>query len=250
MAKRTRKTRTWPKRQGRQGHGQKDKEDKDMAKRTSKTRMTRTRAAAQQVQGQRRQRHLRARARGCALQLQGLRRRRQGRARAAVQRVQRLRRRQHLRARAGAPRPACARTAAARGPRRMRRRRQRPRSALRPHCGERDGSASANGCASGGVCRVCTFVIFCKYLITRFSTKARAEEGERGAHPLGGLSYLSRVHIACSNSGGRVPGVCTQATALGSQRSGERRTRPPGLAARAHRAPPPPRTALPARRGR
>jgi hypothetical protein len=241
MAKKTRKTRTWPKRQGRQGHGQKDKQDKDDKDTGGSAAGARTAAAAASASTGPRVR---------ATAVQGLRRRRQGRARAAVQRVQRLRRRQHLRARAGAPRPACARTAAARGPRRMRRRRQRPRSALRPHCGERDGSASANGCASGGVCRVCTFVIFCKYLITRFSTKARAEEGERGAHPLGGLSYLSRVHIACSNSGGRVPGVCTQATALGSQRSGERRTRPPGLAARAHRAPPPPRTALPARRGR
>jgi hypothetical protein len=68
--------------------------------------------------------------------------------------------------------------------------------------GERDGSASASGCTSGGdagvwhVCvSLCALFVFLLLvlLITRISTKARAEAGERWAHPLGGLSCMNKL---------------------------------------------------------
>ena len=52
-------------------------------------------------------------------------------------------------------------------------------------CGGRDGSSS------GGEYRVYSgaLLVLNKQGGFAFLSKARAEEGERGAHPLGGLSY-------------------------------------------------------------
>jgi hypothetical protein len=80
-------------------------------------------------------------------------------------------------------------------------RRQRPRwrrhSGRARRCGrtgERDGSASASGCTDGDaeVWRVylCALLLVLNHAILNKST--RAEEGERWAHPLGGLSYPVR----------------------------------------------------------
>ena len=61
--------------------------------------------------------------------------------------------------------------------------------------GERDGSASASGCTGGdaGVWRVylCALLLVLNHAILK--TKARAEEGERWAHPLGGLSCMNKL---------------------------------------------------------